>query len=89
MTFWSLILGIVAWMIGVITIWKRSVAGMFAGLSLTLVAALLPLYDLRRYLYSGDCGGAEDIIGGILFGEIVLIAVTILLNLAALLRMKK
>ena len=56
---------------------------------LGLLAAVLPVYDLRNYLYRGDCGGAEDIIGGILFGELVLICITVLLNTVAMFRIRK
>ena len=85
----SLVLGFAAWLCGLLGNWKRSAAWMYSSFSLCLLAALMPFYELRRYLYNGDYGGAEDIIGGILFGEVVLIAMTILLNGFALYRMKK
>ena len=89
MILWSLILGFSAWFCGMLALWKRSSVWIYGSVSLCLLAALMPFYELREYLYAGDCGGAEDIIGGILFGEIVLIAVTILLNGIALCRIKK
>lgn len=89
MTFLSLILGIAAWGLGLLAAVKKSAVWMYSSVSLCLIAAILPLYDLRNYLYRGDYGGAEDIIGGIIFGEIVLISVTILLNAVALFRIRK
>nr|MBQ8244863.1 hypothetical protein [Oscillospiraceae bacterium] len=89
MILFSLILGIGAWVFAVLAGVKKSTAWMYASFCACLVAALLPFYELRRYLYSGDYGGAEDIIGGILFGELTLIGVTILLNAAALFRIRK
>ena len=85
----SLALGLMAWTFAMLANVKKCCCWMYSSFSVCLVAALLPFYELRGRLYAGDYGGAEDIIGGILFGEIVLIGVTILINTIALYRMRK
>ena len=89
MTFLSLVLGIGAWGLGLLAAVKKSAVWMYSSFSLCLMAAVLPVYDLRNYLYRGDYGGAEDIIGGIIFGELVLICITVLLNTVAMFRIRK
>lgn len=84
----SLLLGLAAWTFAVIANAKKCSVWMYASFTTCLVAAVLPFYELRSRLYGGDYGGAEDIIGGILFGELVLIGVTILINAIALYRIR-
>ena len=85
----SLVLGLGAWIFAMVANRKKCAVWMCASFATCLVAALLPFYELRGRLYGGDYGGAEDIIGGILFGEIVMIAVTVVINGIALYRMRK
>lgn len=89
MVWLSLGLGLMAWTFAMVTNAKKCEVWMYASFSTCLVAALLPLYELRARFYAGDYGGAEDIIGGIIFGEIVMITVTVLINGIALYRMRK
>lgn len=89
MVWLSLLIGLGSWTLAMLANARKSTCWMFASFSLCGVAAVLPLYELRCRLYAGDYGGAEDIIGGIIFGEIVLVTVTVLINAAALYRMKK
>lgn len=89
-TVWlSLLIGFVAWGFGWLAYVRKSAGWMFASFSLCCVAAVLPFYEIQWRFDVNDVSGAMDVIGGIIFGEIVLVAVTILINAAALYRMKK
>lgn len=86
---YSLLIGLTAWIFAILAMAKRSTGWMFASFSLCAIAAVLPSYETQHRLDFGDVGGAMDTIGGIIFGQTVLIAVTILLNAIALRRIRK
>lgn len=84
----SLLIGLAAWTFAVLAGAKKSAGWMFASFTACGIAAVAALYELKWRFGIRDYGGAEDVFGGILFGETVLIGVTVLLNAAALWRMK-
>lgn len=89
MVWLSLLTGLAAWTFAMLANARKSTRWMFTSFTTCLIAAVLPLYETRGRLYGGDYAGAEDTIGGILFGEIVLVTVTILINAIALYRMQR
>lgn len=84
-----MLIGLLAWTFGMLANAKKSAGWMFASFTACGIAAVLALYELRRRFGLGDYGGAEDVFGGILFGETVLVGVTVAINAIALWRMKK
>lgn len=85
----SLLIGLGAWTFGMLAAAKRSPGWMFASFTTCGTAAVLALYELSWRFSIGDYGGAEDVFGGILFGEAVLVGVTVAINAAALWRMRQ
>ena len=60
-----------------------------ASFSLCAVSLVFQLCEINRRVLGGDYAGIEDTIGGILIAAIGLVAVTVILNLAALLITRK
>lgn len=85
----SLLIGLAAWAFALLASAKRSAGWMFSSFTACCIAAILPFFEIQWRFEVNDAGGAMDTIGGIIFGEVVLITVTILLNAIALYRMKK
>ena len=88
----SLILGIGAWVFAgfaiVAPMASASRKHTVVSFGSCVIALLLQLLEINRRVVLGDYAAIEDTIGAILLASIVLIAVTILLNLWALLRTK-
>lgn len=84
----SLFLGLTAWILGYwyLTRLHCSPFVCFGSFSCCCLSLLLQLMELERRAEAGDASGFYDTIGAIRFCAFVLIAVTVFLHLAGLLR---
>ena len=85
-----LLLGFIAWIFPVISMMSKKHPRLTAP-SLAFCAASLyfALYNTNLLVRKGDWAAIEDTFVGVLFGATVLVAVTAILNAAALIRKKK
>ena len=85
---WSIILGLLAWLMGIWAIgkykpWKSTFSYFFCALAL-----LLQLFVIKHEAFSGDYAAIEDTIRAIVFASIVMMSVTVILNLIASFKFK-
>ena len=89
----SLVLGICAWLAGGLAIFApsgfashRNTVTSFGLCSLSLV---LQLFEINRRVLLGDHAAIEDTIRAVLIASVALVFVTVILNLAALLKARR
>lgn len=84
---YSLIFGLLAWALAALAIKKyRRPALLISGSALlACVSAVLQFFELRRRALGGDWAGILDTIDVTIVGVIIMLAVTLILNLIALL----
>ena len=80
---WSIVLGILAWLMGIWAIgkykpWKPTVGYFFCA-----IALLLQLFVIKHEAFSGDYAAIEDTISAIIFAGVFMMVVTVILNLVA------
>ena len=88
MIFYSLLFGFAAWGLGAAAIAlrkRRSGSGLvFASFLCASVSAVWQFFEIQKRAYAGDWAAIEDTIRGIIFGVVVMLAVTLVLNGLAL-----
>ncbi len=87
MLLYSLSFGFLAWLIPVLVMLKPVRVKPFALLMSLLssaVSVICEFVEIKRRAYAGDIPGILDTIGAVIFGISVMLAVTALLNTAAL-----
>lgn len=83
----SLFLGLTAWGLGFAAIaGKGRPALVFSSMTACAMSLLLQLWEVHSRAGLGDWAAVEDTIGAVLFAAAALVAVTVAVNLAALLR---
>lgn len=84
----SIFLGLTAWILGYWYLTRLHCSPLipFCSFSCCCISLLLQLLELERRADAGDASGIYDTIGAIRFCACVLIAVTVFLHLAGLLR---
>ena len=80
---WSIVLGILAWLMGIWAIgkykpWKPTIGYFFCA-----IALLLQLFVIKHEAFSGDYAAIEDTISAIIFAGVFMMVVTVILNLVA------
>ena len=85
---WSIILGLLAWLMGIWAIgkykpWKPTVSYFFCA-----VALLLQLFVIKDSAFSRDYASIEDTIRAIVFAGIFMMMVTVILNVVAYFKSK-
>lgn len=89
----SLILGVCAWLFGVLAIGtpKASPAhrNTVVSFGLCTVSLLLQVLEVNRRVLLGDYAAIEDTIRAVVIASIALVVITIILNLVALRKAKK
>lgn len=87
----SLALGFSAWIIALAANQrgKHREVLIFSSFGCTCAALLLQFLEIKRRAELGDWPAIEDTIEGVIFGAVVLIGVTLVLNLVALIRKKE
>lgn len=93
MILYSLLFGLAAWGFGAVAIVSRKKRSgsilSFASFLCASVSAVWPLFEIQKRVYGGDYAAVEDTIRGIIFGVVVMLSVTLVLNGLALPRKKK
>ena len=85
-----LLLGFIAWTFPVISLISKKHPKLLSPSLLFCAASLyMALWDTQIQVREGDWAAIEDTFGGILFGATVLVAVTLILNIIALIKRKK
>ena len=85
---WSIILGLLAWLIGIWAIGKYKPWKPTIGYFLCSVALLIQLFVIKHEAFSGDYAAIEDTIRAIIFAGVLMMAVTVILNLVAYFKSK-
>ena len=88
----SLVLGFGAWGWAVLAIRGRKAAAyrnVVFSFCLCAVSLVMQLFEVRNRALQGDFAAIEDTIGAVVFAAVVLVAVTVVLNLAALVKARK
>ena len=85
---WSIVLGVLAWLMGVWAIvrykvWKFTISYLFCA-----VALLLQLFAVKESAFKGDYSSIEDTIRWIVFAGIFMLVVTVILHAAAFFKFK-
>lgn len=91
MLLYSLLFGLAAWALALVAIKKPKhltalVTGSFGA---SFISAAWQFFEIQKRALSGDFGGITDTIGAVIFGVLVMMAVTLLLNFLALRSSKK
>lgn len=88
---WSLILGLLSWLTALFDIsrGRRSCWGVLASFLCCAGAMLLQLFQVRTLVQINDISALMDTIGAVTFAAAVLFAVTLLLNLIAVVHGRK
>lgn len=88
----SLVFGSCAWLFAVLAIsaFKASAShrNTFISVSLCAVSLVLQLFEIRRRVLLDDYASIEDTIRAVLIASVVLVAVTVILNLIAVVKAK-
>ena len=85
---WSIILGLLAWLMGIWAIGKYKLWKPTVGYFFCAVALLLQLFMIKHEAFSGDYAAIEDTISAIIFAGVFMMAVTVILNLVACFKSK-
>ncbi len=84
--FHSLFFGFLAWLIaslGIANVIKKPPATLFLSFTSCAVSVIYELVDIKHRANMGDTGGILDTIDSVIFGLVVMLAVTIVLNMLA------
>ena len=88
----SLILGVFAWLFGGLAIATpkalTSHKSTMVSFSLSAISLVFELFEINRRVLLGDYAAVEDTIRAILIASVVLVSITVILNLAALMKAK-
>lgn len=89
--FASIILGVSAWVLPCIVLFKKSTAipGFMCGSFGLCIASLCFQFMQIKYLIGADFSAIDDTIGFIVFAAITLSAITLILNVGVLIKSKK
>ncbi len=92
MFFVSLIFGLAAWIIaalGIKPVLKNSAGVLAASFSSAAISVLAQFFEFRRRINADDFAGLDDTFGITMFGLVVMMAVTIILNSIAVLNNRR
>ncbi len=86
MLLYSLIFGLLAWLLAVISIIKpqKSSALILGSFLSCSVSAVLQLFEIQKRAFAHDYNGIEDTIGVTIEGIIIMMGITLVLNFFAL-----
>ena len=85
---WSIILGLLAWLMGIWAIGKYKLWKPTVGYFFCAVALLIQLFVIKHEAFSGDYAAIEDTIRAIVFAGVFMMAVTVILNVIAYFKSK-
>lgn len=85
---YSLIFGLLAWVLAAIAVWLRGNRGslvlVFGSFLCASVSAVWQFFEIQKRAYVGDYAGIEDTIRAVIIGVVVMLAVTLVLDFVAL-----
>lgn len=85
MLLYSLIFGLAAWVLACLAAKKEHTAVLVSGSFICCcVSAVVEFIDIKGRVFRGDIIGVEDTIEAVIFGVILMMVVTVLLNFMAL-----
>jgi len=88
MILYSLIFGLLAWGLAAAAVMRRRKgkvsALVFGSFLCASVSAVWPFFEIQNRAFAGDYAGIEDTIRAIIIGVMVMLAVTLALDFAAL-----
>lgn len=89
----SLVLGIGAWLSGVLAIKctnvKHTQQSSAVSFSLCLISVILQFFEINRRVLLGDYAAIEDTIRAVILASVMLASVTVILNLMALIKSRQ